>query len=48
MDKVVRYEFELAVIKLNLEVETLTDLTTGHSKRFDLSDLGPAKCAFTW
>lgn len=47
-DKVIRYDFDLVVTKINLEVETLSDWTTGISKRFDLSDLGPAKGAFTW
>lgn len=48
IDKVVRYEFDLVVTKINLEVETLSDWTTGVSKRVDLSDIGPAKGSFTW
>lgn len=47
-DKVVRYDFDLVIKKLNLKIETLTDFQSGITKRFDISDIGPAKGSFTW
>ena len=43
-----RYDFDLCITKINLEIETLTDFKSGFSKRVDISDIGPAKGAFTW
>lgn len=48
VDKVIRYDFELNVKRLTIEVETLSDFTTGASFRYDLSEIGPTKNSFTW
>lgn len=48
LDHPTRYDLEVRITEISYTVETLTDLSTGESRRASMAEEGPPKSSFTW